>query len=72
MKPENILVNDSLDAYLCDFGFSLDLASTESKHVAHLGFGTRGYQSPELICQSDITVASDTYSFGGCALSVSQ
>lgn len=64
-------MNDSLDVYLCDFGFSLDLASAESRHVAKLGFGTRGYQSPELISEANMTVASDTFSFGGCALSVS-
>ena len=66
MKPENILITDSDDCEIADFGLAvtkssyLSLSSSTSKVN---GVGTTGYKAPEvLIGKSEL--ASDIYSYG--------
>ena len=60
LQPENILLDESLHAYLIDFGFS----SLGSQEISSSSFfkGTPGFIAPEQIIQP--TVASDIYSLG--------
>ena len=60
IQPENILLDESLDAYLIDFGFS----SLGSQDISSSSFfkGTPGFIAPEQIIKP--TVASDIYSLG--------
>ncbi|MFB2917914.1 protein kinase domain-containing protein [Aerosakkonema funiforme] len=60
IKPENILVDEHLNLYLIDFGFSRlgAKASSESSIIA----GTPGFMPPEHL--HELTKASDIYSLG--------
>jgi serine/threonine protein kinase len=60
IKPDNILVTESLDVYLIDFG----LASLAAKEITFSSIfkGTPGFMAPEQINQP--TLASDLYSLG--------
>ncbi len=60
LQPDNILLDESLHAYLIDFGFS----SLGSQAISSSSFfkGTPGFVAPEQIIQP--TVASDIYSLG--------
>ncbi len=60
IQPENILLDESLNAYLIDFGFS----SLGSQEISSSSFfkGTPGFIAPEQIIKP--TVASDIYSLG--------
>lgn len=60
LQPDNILLDQSLNAYLIDFGFS-SLGSQEISSSSWLK-GTPGFIAPEQIIQP--TVASDIYSLG--------
>ncbi|MFB2877250.1 protein kinase domain-containing protein [Floridanema aerugineum] len=60
IKPENILVDEHLNVYLIDFGFSClgGKASSESSIIA----GTPGFMPPEHL--HELTKSSDIYSLG--------
>jgi len=60
LQPENILLDESLNAYLIDFGFS----SLGSQEISSSSFfrGTPGFIAPEQIIKP--TLASDIYSLG--------
>lgn len=62
IKPENILVDEQLNAYLVDFG----LAQIQGKKItfSSLAAGTPGFMPPEEQLGHSLTQASDLYSLG--------
>lgn len=75
IKPENVLVNDRLEAALSDFGLSLVLEGlgvpsglTTTERVK----GTLNYMAAELFEGEKPSCASDVYAFGGLILTVSK
>ncbi|POO00171.1 GPCR kinase [Trema orientale] len=69
IKPENILLNDSLQVKVSDFGLSKLLDHKNSKLFTVLT-GTRGYLAPEWLTSSGITDKTDVYSFGMVVLEI--
>lgn len=66
LKPDNILIDDSGMAVLCDFGLGNDPALT-ANFTQH-GVGTPGYAAPELIrLRNGATSKCDIYSLGATA-----
>ncbi|GLT82253.1 hypothetical protein SLE2022_006530 [Rubroshorea leprosula] len=64
IKPQNILLDDSLTARISDFGLSKLLKTDQTRTVTEVR-GTRGYVAPEwLIGKKPVTVKVDVYSFG--------
>lgn len=59
LKPSNILVDDSGDAKLLDFGLSRPNSESDAAVV-----GTRGYIAPELMRGAAATPASDWFAVG--------
>ncbi|KIO21943.1 hypothetical protein M407DRAFT_79803 [Tulasnella calospora MUT 4182] len=75
IKPENILINDSGEAAISDFGLSRVIESLEVHTGLTTSGGTKGtfvYCAPELAVglEDRPTCESDVYSFGGLTLSV--
>ncbi|KIO24527.1 hypothetical protein M407DRAFT_45629, partial [Tulasnella calospora MUT 4182] len=73
IKPENVLINVSLEAALSDFGLSRVLQGlgvpsqfTTSETVK----GTRNYMAGELFSGEKPTLNSDVFAFGGLILTV--
>jgi serine/threonine protein kinase len=67
LKPANILVTNSGQVKLLDFGVSklgLAGASFESNITSGMPVMTAGYASPEQIMSKPVTAASDIYSLG--------
>ncbi|CAK9160574.1 unnamed protein product, partial [Ilex paraguariensis] len=63
VKPENILLHDSFQAKISDFGLS-KLLSPEQSSLFTTMRGTRGYLAPEWLTNSAISDKTDVYSFG--------
>ncbi|GKV15342.1 hypothetical protein SLEP1_g26140 [Rubroshorea leprosula] len=64
IKPQNILLDDSLTARISDFGLAKLLDKDQTRTLTEVR-GTRGYVAPEwLIGKKPITVKVDVYSFG--------
>jgi energy-coupling factor transporter ATP-binding protein EcfA2 len=65
LKPDNILMDESGNYYLSDFGIAKDLGS-EALNLTQTGaiIGSPAYLSPEQITGEDITPLSDVYSLG--------
>lgn len=63
IKSQNILLNDSLDAKIADFGLSKLLKKDQSGTYTDVR-GTRGYVAPEWFTKGAITTKVDIYSFG--------
>ncbi|KAG8928418.1 signal transducing kinase of the PAK, partial [Tulasnella sp. 417] len=75
LKPANVLVNQSLDAVLCDFGVSSFLHESGAASGLTTSRSTKGsfrYMSPELILQDDTrhTLESDVWAWGCTAFEV--
>lgn len=69
IKPQNILLDDSWTAKICDF--SLARLSMPNQSVTDTGArGSRGYMAPEWQKNGLITVKSDVYSFGVLLLEI--
>lgn len=69
IKPENILLSESLQVKVSDFGLSKLLDHETSRLLTTLR-GTRGYLAPEWITSSGITDKTDVYSFGMVLLEI--
>ncbi|XP_002522267.4 G-type lectin S-receptor-like serine/threonine-protein kinase SD2-5 [Ricinus communis] len=62
IKPQNILLDENLQAKISDFGMSTLIERDQSQVVTAIR-GTFGYMAPELL-NSIITKKADVYSFG--------
>jgi hypothetical protein len=63
IKPENILLDESLGAKLADFGMA-KLVGRGFSRVLTTVRGTPGYLAPEWLAGAPVTVKADVYSFG--------
>ncbi|XP_042755088.2 leucine-rich repeat receptor protein kinase HPCA1 [Lactuca sativa] len=65
LKSANILLDDNLEAKICDFGLSrLSPRNQQDTHVRTKAAGTRFYMDPSYVESSTLTKESDIYSFG--------
>ncbi|KAM4130618.1 hypothetical protein ACJW30_01G114500 [Castanea mollissima] len=64
IKSSNILLDDTWNAKVSDFGLSLMAPVDEESHLSLLGAGTVGYMDPEYYRLQQLTTKSDVYSFG--------
>jgi serine/threonine-protein kinase len=64
IKPGNILLDESGNAYLTDFGIAKDLHRQDQYTADKAVVGTLDYTSPEQILSGDVTSQSDIYSLG--------
>lgn len=69
IKLTNILLTESMEPKLSDFGLARVLGMEESKVFTDVR-GTIGYMDPEYMSNAKLTCASDIYSFGIVALQV--
>ncbi|GMI90364.1 hypothetical protein like AT5G24080 [Hibiscus trionum] len=69
IKPENILLDDSLSARISDFGLAKLLKNDQTRTITAIR-GTKGYVAPEWFRNMAITVKVDVYSFGILLLEV--
>ncbi|XP_021760475.1 G-type lectin S-receptor-like serine/threonine-protein kinase At1g34300 [Chenopodium quinoa] len=71
IKPENILLDDILNAIVSDFGLAKLINQKEQQTRKLTTFrGTRGYLGPEWLANLPITSKSDVYSFGMVLLEI--
>lgn len=63
VKPNNILLDNELNAYLSDFGLSRLLGISQT-HVTTSVAGTFGYVAPEYAMTSRVSEKADVYSYG--------
>ncbi|KIO31597.1 hypothetical protein M407DRAFT_67786 [Tulasnella calospora MUT 4182] len=71
IKPQNIIINDELEAVLCDFGISrvMNCEAGTGMTTLNTATGTQGYQAKELFQPKPRpTDMSDIYAFGGLIL----
>ncbi|XP_020413183.1 probable LRR receptor-like serine/threonine-protein kinase At1g05700 [Prunus persica] len=64
LKPSNILLTETLQAKIADFGISKALATETATHASTDIRGTYGYLDPEYCTTGQYTRKSDAYSFG--------
>ncbi|KAK3419360.1 hypothetical protein EUGRSUZ_H05095, partial [Eucalyptus grandis] len=69
IKPQNILIDDNMQAKISDFGLSKLLKPDQTNTITMIR-GTRGYVAPEWHKQLPVTVKVDTYSFGVMLLEI--
>ena len=62
LKPGNVLMDLSRNAYVADFGLALFISPTTE--ILHTGRGTPPYAPPEQHTKSRLTPQSDIFSFG--------
>lgn len=62
MKGSNMLVSDSIEVLLCDFGLAKIAGSSTASWLA--GHGSLPWQAPELFDGASKTFQSDVYAFG--------
>ncbi|GLU19430.1 hypothetical protein SLE2022_356820 [Rubroshorea leprosula] len=63
IKPQNILLDDSLTARISDFGLAKLLKTGQTRTVTVIR-GTKGYVAPEWFKNKPVTIKVDVYSFG--------
>ncbi|WCJ19005.1 G-type lectin S-receptor-like serine/threonine-protein kinase LECRK3 [Euphorbia peplus] len=63
IKPQNILLDDSLTARISDFGLAKLLMSDQTRTLTGIR-GTKGYVAPEWFRNMPITAKVDVYSYG--------
>ncbi|XP_022965410.1 G-type lectin S-receptor-like serine/threonine-protein kinase LECRK2 [Cucurbita maxima] len=63
IKPQNILLDDSLAARISDFGLAKLLNKNQTRTMTAIR-GTKGYVAPEWFRSLPITTKVDVYSFG--------
>jgi serine/threonine protein kinase/DNA-binding SARP family transcriptional activator/uncharacterized protein with WD repeat len=64
LKPANILLDESGNFYLSDFGIAKDIASQMQATLTGESLGTPLYMSPEQMLGEPVTPHSDIYSLG--------
>ncbi|KAA8523209.1 hypothetical protein F0562_009632 [Nyssa sinensis] len=64
VKSANILLSESLDAKIADFGLSKVIPGDGYSHVSTTVMGTRGYLDPQYYISQRLNEKSDVYSFG--------
>ncbi|KAG8965249.1 hypothetical protein FRC05_003300, partial [Tulasnella sp. 425] len=69
VKPANVLINESGDAKICDFGISKLMMDTPSGFTTTKSANfTLRYSAKELLCAGKNSVMSDVFAFGMLAL----
>lgn len=69
IKPQNILLDDSLTAKISDFGLAKLLVNHQSRTLTGIR-GTKGYVAPEWFRNTPVTIKVDVYSFGVVLLEI--
>ncbi|GFP94412.1 g-type lectin s-receptor-like serine/threonine-protein kinase rlk1 [Phtheirospermum japonicum] len=69
IKPQNILLDEYLNARISDFGLAKLLMMNQSHTLTNIR-GTKGYVAPEWFRNKKITVKVDVYSFGVLLLEI--
>ncbi|PIA40987.1 hypothetical protein AQUCO_02300040v1 [Aquilegia coerulea] len=71
IKPENILLDENLNAKVSDFGLAKLISSKDQRYRTLTSVrGTRGYLAPEWLANLPITSKSDVYSYGMVLLEI--
>ncbi|XBI77038.1 hypothetical protein VPH35_070209 [Triticum aestivum] len=64
LKPQNVLLDDSMVPRIADFGLSRRLSGSQSWAITDHKLGTMGYMAPEFLNNGEITYKTDIYSLG--------
>ena len=64
VKPDNILLDDELEAVVADFGLIKPLTDDDAHPSTSSVRGTPGYIAPEYFSSSRATEKGDVYAFG--------
>ncbi|KAK6264162.1 hypothetical protein SCA6_019596 [Theobroma cacao] len=64
LKSANILLTESMQAKIADFGLSKIFITENQSHISTCPAGTPGYLDPEFQCSGNLNKKSDVYSFG--------
>ncbi|KAL6285564.1 hypothetical protein ACE6H2_009954 [Prunus campanulata] len=70
VKSTNILLNESFQAKISDFGLSRNFPTHDGTHASSLLAGTPSYLNPEFYLSNRLNEKSDVYSFGVVLLEI--